>query len=267
MAKAIIANTDAEQVVVNPQAFWDRSQFDDTIKAHGYLCYIERAIKCPCAVYGVGDTALSDCDNCGGSGWFFVDRQESGILATSLSNKNKYVVWTEENMGTVNITCKPTDKLGYMDRVIFVELESWYNDILHLNISSDNKFFCFTTYPPLTVFHAFMFTGSKTKHKRLTVGVDFNVVDNKIVMLGDEDYTNACVTFRYTHNPVYHILDINRDLIKQRQLSTCKDVGAKTNFPLNCIGRRAHVMRTPPAYNGEGYLDNTDYTKPINYDI
>lgn len=271
MAKQIAKKT-SDEIVTNQQVDWDRSQFDDAVTHHGYLCFIDRALSCPCCGGDIKN-ALPDCLNCGGSGWVYIDRQESRVLCSSISNRNKYEVWTAENMGTVNITCKPQDKLGYMDKVTLLELESWFNQAVRL-YSGDDDVFALLTYEPVSVFDVYLFVGSKTKLRRLSES-EYTIENNKITVNNNvftpqelQNIENKTISVRYTHNPIYYIIDINRDLIKQKTMKNCKDVGTPnlTNYVLSAIGRRAHYVLDAVNYDGTNLFDNTDYTKTINYD-
>ena len=267
--KPIISKTPDD--IGNPQANWDRKKFDDLISDKGYKCYIERALLCPCRHGENHGQADSDCKNCNGSGWFFIDKVESVVVCTSISNRSRYEQWTESNSGVVNITCRPQDKLGFMDRVTLVELESWFTQVLTMNlsISEEDKYFSFLTYNPISVFDVYLYVDGETpllhlKEEEYTV--DYNKIKIDKSFIESKNLQKAKISIRYTHNPVYHIIDVNRDLIKQKHIINCGEEELKTNFPLNCVGRRAHYMLDNPNYDGYGLFDNTDYTRTKNYD-
>ncbi len=267
MAKTVITTTPDD--LGSPQVHMDRKKFDDFITDHGYVVLIDRAIKCPCKNRITGKP-LPDCKNCGGTGWFYIDRQKSVIACTSLSNKNKYEVWTESNAGTVNITTRPEDKLGWMDKVSLTELESWFSQAVYLKLLEDNSWFSFLTYEPISAFDVFIFKntgealGYLTSDKYTLSGNKILVPASTITSFGltDGEY---CISIRYTHNPVYYIIDINRDLIKQKVDPNCTN-NNKANLPLNCIGRRAHFVLDAADFVGDNLLDNTPTRTPINYD-
>jgi len=265
--KSVVTSTPKD--LGNPQANWDRKKFDDFISDKGYDCFIERALRCPCNNQPTGQ-ALSDCMNCGGTGWFFIDKQKSIIACSSMSHRNKYEVWSQTNMGIVNISTRPQDKLGFMDRVTLTELESWFSQVFKLKLSSTDptKYFAFMIYSPMEVYDVYIYSDSQSPLVYLEVD-NFTIDNNKIIInksfIDNLGITDPTITIRYTHNPTYHIIDINRDLIKQKSIN---DVVEKiTNFPLNCIGRRAHYIFEAPNFNGESLFDNTDYSRlPTKYD-
>ncbi len=263
--KIIISETPPS--IGTPQARWDKKRFNDFISDKGGNCYIERALKCPCSTKGSG-SALSDCQNCGGTGWTFINRSVTVVACTSLSNRTKYEIWTEANSGTVNISCRAEDKLGRMDKVVLTDLESWFSQILYLtdNPTDANTMFSFVIYEPIEVFELYLFNNSTTPLTFIPKD-QYTVDKNKIIVNKSAigSISTPCVTLRYTHHPTYHIIDINRDIVKQKdgELLTA----ARVNFPQNCIGRRAHFVLDAPNFSGDNLFDNTNYDElPPSYD-
>lgn len=257
--------TQPVRTITNPQAHWNIDIFHDAIQEHGYKVYIDRALQCPCRNRST-NSAMSNCINCNGSGWMFIDRQETVLLCSSMSNRNKYENWTSSNAGTVNIGAMAQDKLGFMDRITMTELESWHTQVLQMTKHPiDDVLFCFTTYEPISVFHVYQFIDEATPLSLLTKDQDYYVQGNKIV-LSDElsaEVDTATLTVRYTHRPVYHVIDINRDLVKQITQQNCPDkTNLKANFPINCVARRAHYILDADNYSGASVTDNTDYDTP-----
>ena len=260
----------ASENIVNQQNRWNRSIFDNALFDHGYKAYIERAIQCPCSVKGIS-TPLSDCGNCGGTGWVFIDKIDTVVQCTSMANRNKYEPWTAENMGTVSVSVRAQDKLGYMDKIVLTELESWFSQVVKpIKNVANNAIFSFLTYEPVTVYDVFLFEGSNQPLRKLHLTTDYTIQDNKILLNYTEfnSIQNISLSVRYTHKPTYLVIDINRDLIKQKQLQECsKQSDEKTNFPLNCIARKAHYVMEAPNFNGTSLFDNTDYEElPKKYD-
>ena len=252
------------------QTYLNRSLFDEAIANHGYQCAIERACKCPCKTMNAG-AVMSDCLNCGGTGWFWINKQTTQILCSSMANRNKYEPWTAENMGTVNISCRPQDKLGFMDKVTLLELESWFSEVKNVRQSNNlSTWFTFVTYEPLRVFEMYMYVDSDHPLKYMELNIDYTISRNKIIIIpqNGQNLTGKTITLRYVHNPVYYVQDINRDLVRQKQMINCsKDAENKTNMPLSCVARRAHYVLDVIDFGGEALFDNTKYDKtPPNYD-
>lgn len=267
--KPIISKT--PDSIGNPQVNWDVKKFEDLIFDKGYKSHIERALRCPCIGEANGQ-ANPDCKNCSGTGWAFIEKSETTLICTSMSNRSKYENWSETNMGMVNISSRAEDKLGFMDKVTLIELESWFSQILRLKQSKSevNKLFSFLVYDPIYVFNVYLFIDSESPLKSLDEN-EYEIKDNRIIFEKSviQQYTslpNPSISIRYTHNPSYHIIDINRDLIKQKTGIDCKTNEInKSLFPLNCIGRRAHYIPDSPDYNGNSVFDNTNYSKKTSY--
>lgn len=268
----VIATTPMD--IGSPATYFDRKKFDDLIFDKGYEAFIDRAIQCPCRVLSTGQP-LSDCQNCGGVGWFYIDRVSTVLGCTSMANRNKYEVWTVSNAGTVSVTSRAEDKLGWMDRVTLTELESWFSQALYLKQLGDGSYFSFLTYEPTNIFDVFLFLGSTTPLGYLTPDL-YTISGNKILIPAstitglNTTIAQLSISIRYTHSPSYYIIDINRDLIKQRT-ATCflqPTVNAvKTNLPLNAIGRRAHFVLDAANFTNDNLFNNTPSRVPINYDI
>lgn len=265
--KAIITQTPDD---LGPQQVnFNRNEFDAAITDKGYKVEIERALKCPCSVRGSGQ-ALVNCGNCNGSGWFFIDKRSTMIFSTSLNNRNKHEVWADVNAGTVSMSLRPQDKVGFMDKVVYTELEMLHTEVLHLQLNSTgDKIFAFTSYKPVRVHHMYRFVDSDQ-------GLDFvdaaeytirtNLIEFDFAIYGAMQ--DVAMTINYSTHPTYHVLDINRDLIKQKSVSEDLKEIQRTNFPIHCIGRLAHFIPEMADLNGESVYDNTNYSKtPTNYDV
>lgn len=251
----------------SPQSTFNNDEFTDFIGDKGYEVEIERALCCPCRAVATGNPR-SSCMNCGGSGWIHIDMHKSLILASSMSNRSKYVPWTQENAGTANISARAEDKMSFMDSIKFVELESWFTHVKEVKKSSTNKHFFFTVYQPLRVFELYLFINDETPLK-FVEEENFTLTKNRVefnetfynTFLTDNNLTDGEITatIRYTHNPVFYVLDANRDMIKLKSINL--NVDGKTNFPVNCVARKAHFVLNAPNFNGDKLFDNTNYDR------
>lgn len=251
------------------QVHFDRKQFDDFITAKGYDCYIERAIKCPCQAVATGQP-LPSCLNCAGTGWVYINKQETRLAAVSMSNLNKYQQWSEVNLGTISISSSPGDKLGFMDRITLLELQMWHSELVTLRKSNDGtKVFAFTRYFPISVFEVYQFNGDSNP----LIYVDpslYTVTNNQILfdMSTFVGYVGQSFSLRYTFNPMYLVIDINRDLIKQSVGRICNTLtDDRENLPLHSVARLAHYVLDAPNLQGNSVFDNTNYNVNPNYDI
>src|SRR5580698_9801806 len=116
---------------MTPQATWDKIPWEDGIAEHGYLVHIERSLECPCGTQAV-TTPSPDCVNCGGTGRFYIEKTQTRVLCQGMNNSTKFQPWSAENTGQVRISTRPQDKLGYMDKITLIEVESIYSQKLYL---------------------------------------------------------------------------------------------------------------------------------------
>lgn len=250
---------------INPRVGWRIDDFERLIQTQGYDAYIDRAMRCPCVDKATGQ-ALSTCKNCLGRGWFFVDRTETRIIAQHMDSKKRYESWGEVNRGTASITTKGIDKLGFMDRIILLQLEEFYSEILRPEVY-EGELLAYPVYEPLEISNIFLFVGDYTKLE--PIPNEMYVVDkNKIVfdqslleLLPVEDVNqktpNMSVSIRYSHYPVYHVIDINRELMKVRESKLCSfDDEQLMQMPINVLARKAHYIFDAQQF-GEESFENT----------
>lgn len=250
---------------IDPRVGWRVDDFERLIQSQGYDAYIDRAMRCPCVDKATGQ-ALSTCKNCLGRGWFFVDRTETRIIAQHMDSKKRYLDWGEVNRGTASITTKGIDKVGFMDRIILLQLQEFYSEILRPELY-EGELLAYPVYEPLEISNMFLFLGDYTKLE--PIPSEMYVVDkNKIVfdqsllsILPVEDVNqktpNMSVSVRYSHYPVYHVIDINRELMKVRESKLCSfDDSELRQMPINVLARKAHYIFDQAAYGDEQY-ENT----------
>lgn len=254
---------------VNPRVGWDVNRFETLIQTQGYDAYIDRALRCPCCDKATGQ-ALSTCKNCGGRGWFFVDRTQTRLIAQHLDSKKRYEEWSEVNRGTASITTRGIDKLGFMDRIILTQLEEWFSETLHPVIFND-QFVAYPIYEPLEISNAFLFSSDSEPLIPLDASL-YSVIGNKIVFdssiinlvdvesldIQDVNQIPLQITIRYSHFPVYHVIDINRELMRVREGKLCGEGydDYLRQMPINVLARKAHYIFDNQKWGAE-YYDNT----------
>lgn len=261
--KPIAYQTPAAQI--NPRIGWRVDDFDKLIQTQGYDAYIDRAMRCPCVDKATGQ-ALSTCKNCLGRGWFFVDRTETRIIAQHMDSKKRYLDWGEVNRGTASITTKGVDKVGFMDRIVLLQLQEYYSEILRPE-NYEGELLAYPVYEPLEITNMFLFIGDYTKLE--PIPKEMYVIDkNKIVfdqsllsILPVDDVNqktpNMSVSVRYSHYPVYHVIDINRELMKVRESKLCSfDDEQLRQMPINVLARKAHYIFDAQKF-GEESFENT----------
>lgn len=250
---------------MSPHVGWDVNKFETLIQTQGYDAFIDRALRCPCVDKATGH-ALSTCKNCLGRGWFFVDRTETRLIAQHMDNKKRYENWSEVNRGTASITTKGIDKLGFMDRIILTQLEGYYSEILN-PVLFGGELIAYPVYEPLEVTNIFLFVGDYTKLEPIPEEM-YKIDKNKIVfdqsllsVLPVEDVNqkqpNMSVSIRYSHFPVFHVIDANRELMKVRESRFCTyDDEKLRQMPINVLARKAHYIFDAQKF-GEESFENT----------
>ena len=253
---------------MSPNVGWDVNKFETLIQTQGYDAFIDRALRCPCVDKATGQ-ALSTCKNCLGRGWFFVDRTETRLIAQHMDSKKRYENWSEVNRGTASITTKGIDKLGFMDKIILTQLEEFYSEIIR-PIYFQGEIIAYPVYEPLKVTDMFLF--SSDNEKLINIKEDEYVIDgNKIVFdLGIQDKISIddmnvknkseipiSISIRYSHFPVYHVIDVNRELMKVRESRFCSYNDEKLRqMPINVLARKAHYLFDAQKF-GEESFENT----------
>lgn len=252
-----------------PRVGWDVDRFETLIQTQGYDAFIDRAYRCPCADKTSGQ-ALSTCRNCLGRGWFFIDRTETRVIAQHMDSKRQYQEWSEVNRGTASITTKGIDKLGFMDRIILTQLEEYYSEILR-PISFERQLVAYPVYEPLQIKSMFLFASDTIKLIPLTE--DMYTVDKNAIIFNNEllnmvrpssfNVTEMplSITIRYSHYPVYHVIDVNRELMKVREGKLCGISDSELRqMPINVIARKAHFIFDAQRW-GNNALDNTIHSE------
>lgn len=254
---------------VNPRVGWDVERFETLIQTQGYDALIDRALRCPCCDRASGQ-AMSTCRNCGGRGWFFVDRTSTRLIAQHMDSKKRYDEWSEVNRGTASITTRGIDKLGFMDRIILTQLEEWFSETLR-PVLWDNEFVAYPIYEPLEISNIFLFASDTAPliplsedmytvqgNKIVFAAEIVNLVDIEALDIQDVNQIPLQITMRYSHYPVYHVIDMNRELMRVREGKLCGQGYDEylRQMPINVLARKAHYIFDNQKW-GETIYDNT----------
>lgn len=254
--KAIVSTTGPESV--EHQVRFEPQRFNSLVFDKGYEVYVDKALRCPCAVKGNGQ-ALISCNNCIGTGWIFMDRISTRMAIQGINADVKYQDWSKLSTGMAKVTARAIDRLAFMDRIIVREAEGYFNEILRPR-EFNGKLTCFTTYEILEIESILMFENDKVALKRIPEP-DYTIENERIILhnkyLNQKDLT---ITIRYRHLLTYHIIDMNRDITKVRTKEGCsasnEDLQA---MPINGTARKAHYLFDNLKFEESSRLiDNTD---------
>lgn len=228
-----------------------KSDFDKLVVQKGKEVAIEKAIECPCASPSTGG-ALSDCKNCGGLGYIWLEPTESRVVLTGIAVTNDYRPWSEEMRGMVNITALHEEELSFMDRITDVNGEGIFNELLFVKTKQGQKF-AYSTYPIKQLIYIAQFNGSTNPLKKLQEGVDFEI-DPKRYMVRFMSHIEGTVTIRYKHAPQFVVIEMKRETM---QSAVWTNPGEKVDsFPISAIGRRAHFQLKMKNINEDNIIEN-----------
>lgn len=267
--KVVISQTPANiQGQANPLFLEDA--FDILVQQKGYDVIHESAIKCPCQSKD-GGGALGNCQNCGGTGWLFINAIQTRMVLQSINLSTKYKQWSAENFGTVTVTSRKVDVLTFMDRITVKDSESIHQQILRPQVESfTGKLFAWVIYKPISIIDLFKFVSVNSVLVRLVEGVDFVKEDNKIIMSDSYIGQDLSLSIRYKHNIQYHILENTKETRNTRGTNT--EGQDKVNVqPFTAIARRSHYVLDNENFLGTKILDNSynanSVVRGLNFDL
>lgn len=237
--KPIVSKTSAEstefQVRFQPQ------RFNSLIFDKGYEVFIDKAMRCPCIVKGTGQAKL-DCNNCLGTGWIFINRYETRVAMQQLNANIKYENWSQTTTGMAKITSRAIDKISFMDRIILREVEGFFNEVIYIRDYGGKKV-GFTIYEILEIESIFLFSDSKKKLIPLELEKDYTFDGFKIVFNNKyNSVDDMTISVRYRHCLTYHLIDMNRDIMKVRQKDCSLPTESLENMPISGIARKSHYI-------------------------
>lgn len=239
------------------QVSFKQGDFDALIYTHGYEATFEKAVRCPCSHEG---SARADCENCNGSGFFYINPTSTKVLLTGINANTTYKEWSLENIGTVSITTmqKDNDLMSYYDRVTINKEFNSFNEICE--VKSADQYFIFTIYRPTNLQAIYVFVGPKQRLRKLS-SAEYHISKiNPYVIIFDIDMSKyEVVSCVYTHELQYFIIDFPHD-VRSSLNKTKKGDFEKTSLPKSAIARRLHLSRIQqaPNYDGSGIIDNND---------
>lgn len=248
----IIINQGPPQLQGQAQVNLRKDDFNAGVWNKGTEVYVEKAMRCPCKP--AGDQPLSSCLNCGGMGWFFIQKRTSKMLIQGASVKWQFKEWSEETASMVSVTALERDFLAVMDRLTIRNDSSFFTQTIHMYFNrSLNQMIGRTFYQPILIKEAFLFISPKVPLKRLVLDVDYTF-DGNVIQLGSQYNSNddLTITLRYTHNPQFHILNMTREFMAQLQTSFTTGDLVNDKFPNHAMAQRAHYC-----FDQLNYFDNS----------
>ena len=257
-----------------PDVYLRLKEFDSFIYKHGYPCYYDTFIPCPCKEKGVNSPKLT-CKNCYGSGWVLVERIQTVIMFQQMNRDTEYKDWSIETIGLVSITTLSNIKPNFMNRFVLFEEESIYSELIYPITFKDDRILAFCAYPPTKIQDLRMYQGDDKDLFKLDtskVKIDgegrLDLTELKDQLYQRESYifsNGTALSIRYNYIPSYHIIDVPRHIITSPDQDTTTKAVNRNNFPYHAIGRMSHLVldRGNLLNLAEGYIDNVKEANTI----
>ena len=256
-----------------PDVYLRLKEFDSFIYKHGYPCWHDLFIPCPCKEKGVNSPHLS-CKNCHGSGWVLIKRTQTIIMFQQMNRDTDYKDWTIDNIGIVSITTLSSVTPSFMDRFVLYEEKSLYSELIYHIYIGEDKIYAFCAYPPTEILELRMFNGDENDLIKLDISKV--IIDGEgrldLTALKDQLYTRkdfifdkvTTLSIMYNYLPSYHVIDIPRHIITSPDQNTTTKEVLRNNFPYHAIGRLSHLVldrsnliNIPSDYNNNVDAGNT----------
>ena len=238
-----------------------RNDFEKLIAQKGREVIKEQGILCPCK--SKASNQQSNCKNCGGSGFLFINPVKTRLVLQGMEITPNYKSWSEEIIGDLKVTGSDTEELSFMDRITMLDGRAIFNEVIFFK-TKDTVRFSFTAYDIKEILYIAYFEGVENKLRKLALNVDY-VFEKNIIRLTNpllipvQDFIS--VTVRYVHAPAYLMIDMKRESMESFELL---DRERLIHLPISGTARRAHYILTAPNLNGDRLLDNNIPTETHN---
>lgn len=241
-----------------PRADFAESRYDQLIAQHGVDVQVEQALMCPCKT--ASNNALNTCQNCGGTGWTFVNPRMTRMVAQGMGISKDFLPWTEETKGIIKFSALPQEELCYMDRITRVNAISIFNEVLQFKTKNTTTF-AYTAYNIKSIKCIGFYTGDESIYRWLTEGTDFTINKNQILLINGTELPDTqfiTATVRYRHAPAFHVEDITRENVENFYWDGKEKI---QYLPSSGVARRAHFIKDMENLSNNRLLNN-DYTEP-----
>lgn len=228
---------------------FDPESFDDVIKQKGYFLKIERNFFCPCRRKRNG-SPIKNCVTCGGDGYFYPSFEEVRGMMTSITKDDRVLVdFSALEAGLAYLTLPHSSRVGYMDKVTVRDAESIYmENIFPKDRGLGTDLEAALRYAPLPDnMTIYQFIDPQTAVNELSEGTDYTFSGNRVTfsesIRADLNEELGYFTARYTHHPVFHVMNVTHDNRNTRKFdSTTENL---FEMPIQCIIKRAHLVDNP----------------------
>lgn len=253
--------TSPETINTSPQPYFRPNDFNQAIWEHSYDIICEKAIRCPCQ--GTGGSPLATCQNCHGSGYFYVNPVLTKALVQGINRITQYVHWSPELMGTAAITVRDEDKLliSYLDRITLEDEYASFTEMVVSREMTPEHVGVFLSYAPLEVFNVWLFEAPDQPLKQVDP-TDYFINENNPFCISFNVGAvppNVGVSVFYKHRVQYHVIDMPHEIRASYDRDKVTGQMQLIKLPLQVVGRRCHLVDMQrPNYDGTGIIYN-DY--------
>lgn len=240
-----------------------RTDLQNIIQQKGKNVILEQGL--PCACKSKDSNQQSNCKNCGGTGWFFINPTATRMIIQGMNITPDYKAWSEEIKGDIKVTGSDLEELTYMDRLTLVDSQAIHTEVLFFKtktVGDITTTFAYTGYAIKKIKYIGYFSGVNSVFVRLNNGVDYLFQDNIIKLINPALVAvqgDISVTIRYFHAPVYFINEMKRESMESFEISNGEKL---IRLPVLAIARRQHYILTAPNLNGDRLLNNS-YAVPF----
>lgn len=239
------------------RADFKRHDFEQLIHEKGRRVIHEKVLQCGCKSRSTNQQ--SDCKNCGGSGWVFVNPIETRMILKGMKITPNYKSWSEELVGDLEVTASDTEELTVMDRITLPDGKAIYNEVLFFRsrtVSNVTTWFAFSSYNIKEVKYAGYFKGVDQPFQRLLPNTDFTFDGNIIILTNPAIVPvqdEISITLRYVHPPQYLMIDMKRESMESWEVNNGEKL---INLPISGTARRQHYILNASNLNGDNILSN-----------
>lgn len=242
----------------NTRADFNRSDFEKLILEKGYRVIIEKSLQCPCK--GGSTNQQSNCRNCGGSGWTFINPKLTRLVLQGMKITPNYKAWSEEISGDLQVTASDSEELTHMDRITVIDSNAIFNEVLHFKqktVNSVTTTFAFTSYNIKDILYIGYFEGVNNAFRRLVFGTDYlyekniiRIINNTIVPVQG----SISVTVRYKHAPQYLMVDMKRESMESWVMEGTEKL---IHLPIAGTARRQHYILGASNLTADNIISNS----------
>jgi hypothetical protein len=261
MSKTFITAT-PPNLIGQPSVNFRQNDFEALIHTKGYDILIEKALRCPCEVDKTG--IRSDCQNCFGTGYFFINPLKTRAIITGININSQYKDWSVERIGNVSLTVRDDDKenLSFMDKVSLTGKYAKFSQNLKVRYTNNGVgAFVFTTYKIRQIEAVYAFDQPNAPLVKLSPeNYSISTVNECVLNIdSDEVPVNGQLSVHYKHEIQYNVIDLPHEL--RASYIKNKDGREERIFlPMNAVARRSHfVLNEAMNFDGTGTQNNSDY--------